>query len=107
MFQKIIDFHKDLINADTPSSSRRFLAIVFGYSIVIMSFLILFFKFTIPEFIFISLCTMALVYAGLATWSSNLALKAKSDVASDMIKSDSSEQTNEKAQETLQSDKPQ
>ena len=107
MFQKFIKFHTDLINANTPSSSRRFLGIVFSYSILIIAFLTLFTKLNIPEFIFFSLCTMALVYAGLATWSSNVALQAKSEVASNMIKSDSSEQTNDTAKETLQSDKPQ
>lgn len=107
MLKQIIDFHKDLINTNTPTSSRRYLGIVFSYGILIIGFITLFTKLEIPEFIFFSLCTMALVYAGLATWSSNVALKAKSDVASDVVKADSSEQSNEVVKDILQTIKPQ
>lgn len=70
ILNKIVAFHLDLINSETPTSSRRYLAILFGYSVIVASFFDLFFKLTMTEFMFVSLCTMALTYAGLTTWSS-------------------------------------
>lgn len=102
-FQKIVNFHKDLINTETPTSSRRYLAIVFAYFILMAGSLNQFFKLDIKESMFYTIATMALVYAGLATWSGIAASSSKSDVASDVAKSNSSPDTNKVAKEIVES----
>lgn len=72
LFKRIADFHKDLIDTSTPSSYRNFLGIVFAYSVVFTAFVDLFTKLSMTSSVFIALCTMALTYAGLTTWTANI-----------------------------------
>lgn len=80
IFQKIVNFHKDLINLETPTSSRRYLAILFAYCVLGACFVNMFFKLTMSELMFGTMSTMALVYIGLATWTSNVQAKADAEV---------------------------
>lgn len=103
--QKIIAFHKDLMNANAPTSHRRYLAIVFAYSGIVIAFIGVGFHMGVTEEL-IPLLSTSLLFAGLTTLSSNAALKVKSDVASEVVKNDATDDTNQTAKEIIQSDKP-
>lgn len=105
ILQKIIAFHKDLINTETPTSHRRYLSVVFAYTGVIISFIGVGFHVGVTEEL-IPVLSTSLLFAGLTTLSSNAALKVKSDVASEIVKNDATDNTNETAKDIVQSDKP-
>lgn len=119
IIRRIIDFHKDLINSKTVTSHRRYLSIFFAYNAAIIAYISLWIAATnlnkvppvTPSFtglgeIIIYFLSTSLLFAGLTTLSANAALKAKSDVASEVVKNDAADDTNQVAKDIVQSDKP-
>ena len=106
-FTKISEFFKKMLSEDGGVSSKR--VVGFGSFVLIAAAVIvnLCGGTIIATFIFEGLIILIMACFGMNTYLSGKALAAKSDVASDMVKSDSSKQSNDSAKDILTADKPQ
>lgn len=103
----ILPFFKSLFDIDSNTDEK---VVVGFFSFAMMIFMALIDQFTLNKVnfeVFITFASLTFACFGLGTIANVKALSVKSEVASDVAKSNSNKETNDSAKEIIQSNKPQ
>ena len=103
----ILDFFKSLFNVNSNTDEKVVVGFMSFAMMVLIALCTLFFGLVVPYEIFATFAGLTFACFGLGTVATVKGMSVKSDVASDMVKNDSSEQSNEAATGVIQSNKPQ
>ena len=91
----------------TSNTDEKIVVGFFSFAMMCFITLItLFTSYDIPFEMFLTFASLTFACFGLGTIANVKAMSVKSEVASDVVKSDSSEQSNESAKDIIQSNKP-
>ena len=102
----ILDFFKSLFSANSNTDEKVVVGFMSFAIMVLIALCNLFFKLTVPYELFATFAALTCACFGLGTVATVKGMSVKSDVASNMVKNDSSEQSNDAATEIIQSNKP-
>jgi hypothetical protein len=104
--KKITEFFKSLFDVTSNTDEKIVVGFMSFAVMVIIAMVTLFTGLTLPFEMFATFATLTFGCFGLGTYSAIKSTDAKTSLASDIVKSDSSEASNATAQEIIQNDKP-
>ena len=107
MGKMILDFFKSLFDINSNTDEKVVVGFMSFAMMVIIALCTLFFGLTVPYELFATFAALTFACFGLGTVATVKSMSVKSDVASNIIKNDSSVQSNDAATEVIQSSKPQ
>jgi len=102
----MLQFFKSLFNSNSNTDEKVVVGFFSFAMMCLITVSVMYFKFTIPYEIFGTFAALTFACFGLGTIGTIKTSQIKNDVATEIVKNDSSEESNQVAKEIVQSNKP-